>query len=385
MLKKYMDIKIASVIAYEKIIPASTYVDKAKIFNKRLVPRITDYHEEFDAENWLKDNLISKVPRWIRNHKLDYGLIISSDRLIPGISSAVQLMSEPSIKPYRNDSLYLANDMAQYFQHLPDKIPFLDFSVEEEMNFTLNDANIINEHIEISMNKINIKSSPKLECDVIKALDNSFPYKELANVFKKYGHVICTKFTMGGRLTSLNRKYVCDHEDQNEDKYEELHTINWQRMLELLNSYSDRDISNMKIDGINQWLISNSKNPDSWQIINRIQFTPLYKFLGVTLRKEIKIILSNEKRILMTGVSRLKNNKIRFRRIKFQQHLQSDDYQVIGSIISNNVRRSDLILKFQMRTISGFSAVIEDLYRESDESDDGYTFKKFYLPVCINF
>ncbi|CAG8827345.1 23541_t:CDS:2, partial [Gigaspora rosea] len=126
------------------------------------------------------------------------------------------------------------------------------------------------------------------------------------------------------------------------------HTINWQRMLELLNSYSDSYISNIKIDGINQWLISNSKNPDSWQIINRIQFTPLYKFLGVTLRKEIKIILSNEKRILMTGVSKLKNNKIRFRRIKFPQHLQSDDYQVIG-----------------------FSAVIEDLHRESEESDDG--------------
>ncbi|CAG8846615.1 7519_t:CDS:2, partial [Racocetra persica] len=51
-----------------------------------------------------------------------------------------------------------------------------------------------------------------------------------------------------------------------------------------------------------------------------------------------------------------------------------DNYQVIGSIVSNNSKRSDLNLRFQMLTVSGFSVIIEDIdnketSKETTEND----------------
>ena len=74
----------------------------------------------------------------------------------------------------------------------------------------------------------------------------------------------------------------------------------------------------------------------------------------------------------MTGVTKL-SSSTRYYRVDLNKDLKdyldkyplkypltSDDYQVIGSVIVNNERTKDLSVKFQMKSISGFSIIIKE-------------------------
>ncbi|CAG8767287.1 7841_t:CDS:2, partial [Racocetra fulgida] len=221
-----------------------------------------------------------------------------------------------------------------------------------------------------------IKPSQQLETEIKEALKKNNPYGELERIFAKYGNVFCTKFSMGGRLTKLNGfpltehaiKYVSNNIFEDFENHQE--TLNtWINLLDRFkmdkNMYIIEESSAHALaitnDNIDDWEKSVSKNLDSWQVVNRQQFIPLYKLFKDSIQKEIEFLHSNEVRILMTGISKLKNNKIRYYYENFNQPLESDEYQVIGSIVSDGSEEVNLSVSFQMLTVSGFSIVIEEL------------------------
>ncbi|CAG8699352.1 4322_t:CDS:2, partial [Gigaspora rosea] len=263
--------------------------------------------------------------------------------------------------------------------NLLDKMPFVTVKNNSQINSL--HCGIICEKIEMYIKDV-IKPSQQLEIEVEKALENNNPYKELEKVFAKYEHVFCIKFSMGGILTKLNEFPLTESEIKNvsNNKFDDIEshqeTLNaWLNLLDQFkmdkNMYIiEKSLSNVRNDyntivvsndNIDNWAKSVSKNLDAWQVVNLQQFIPLYKLFNNSLQKEIDFLLSNENRILMTGISKLKNNEIRYYYEKFNQPLESDEYQVIGSIISDGLEEVNLIVSFQMLTVSGFSIIIEEL------------------------
>ncbi|CAG8728964.1 3157_t:CDS:2, partial [Racocetra fulgida] len=204
------------------------------------------------------------------------------------------------------------------------------------------------------------------------------PYNDLEEIFKEYGQVFCLEFIMGERITKLNgfshfkqedlTKIVSNGFKELKDCHEilaEWKTLLNQHQMDSERFYLSNSNSTININNINDIDLCLStvvpKNQNSWKIINRLQLIPLYKLLKDDFQKEIEILLSDEERILMDGYFKLENNKIRYCTVNFGFLLKSDNYQIIGSIVSNNSKRSDLNLRFQMLTVSGFSVVIEDI------------------------
>ncbi|RIB21575.1 hypothetical protein C2G38_2176247 [Gigaspora rosea] len=394
MLQLY-EFKKATVFTYDEVIPTYTFLDAGKqqiCFNKRLVPGISTYHEECSMSVWIG------IQQLIRECKLEHGLITRSNEFIPSLYPAVELKFEPSIKllntatkfnishlSTQKELFYITRriDIFNNKFNLLDKMPFVTVKNNSQINSL--HCGIICEKIEMYIKDV-IKPSQQLEIEVEKALENNNPYKELEKVFAKYEHVFCIKFSMGGILTKLNEFPLTESEIKNvsNNKFDDIEshqeTLNaWLNLLDQFkmdkNMYIiEKSLSNVRNDyntivvsndNIDNWAKSVSKNLDAWQVVNLQQFIPLYKLFNNSLQKEIDFLLSNENRILMTGISKLKNNEIRYYYEKFNQPLESDEYQVIGSIISDGLEEVNLIVSFQMLTVSGFSIIIEELDNKS--------------------
>ncbi|KAF0344511.1 chitin synthase regulatory factor chr2 [Gigaspora margarita] len=407
----------ATVITYEEMIPTYIFLDtekQPKWFNKRLVPGISTYHEECSMGAWLG------IQQLIRERKLEHGLIAKSNEFISSLYPAVELEFEPSIKLLNTATklnishlstqkeLFYINSRIDIFNNkfnLLDKMPFVTVNHNSQINSL--HCDIICEKIEMDIKDV-INPSQQLEIEVEEALEKNNPYKELEKVFAKYGHVFCIKFSMGGILTKLNEFPLTESEIKNvsNNKFEDFEshqeTLNaWINLLDqfkmdknmyilekslshVRNDYNAIVVSN---DNIVDWEKSVSKNLDTWQVVNRQLFIPLYKLFNNSLQKEIDFLLSNENRILMTGISKLKNNEIRYYYEKFNQPLESDEYQVIGSIVSDGLEDVNLIVSFQMLTVSGFSIIIEELDNKSSMKSIAkfvfiYIFFKYSYQYC---
>ncbi|CAG8633245.1 7867_t:CDS:2, partial [Dentiscutata erythropus] len=390
IIQQLYEFKEANVITYEEVIPTYIFLDtekQQKSFNKRLVPGISTYHKEYSMSVWIG------IQQLIRKCKLEHGLVINANEFISSLCPAVELKLEPLIKlldtetklnishlSTQKELLYITSciDIFNNKCNLLDKIldeMHIDYQKSAELQINPIHCSIICEKIEIDIEDV-IEPSQQLKTEIEEALKKSNPYKELERVFAKYGHVFCIKFSMGGRLTKLNEFSLTEYKFKNvsNNKFEDFEshqeTLNaWINLLDRFkmdkNMYIIEESLSHAVavsnDNIDDWAKSISKNLDSWQVVNCQQFIPLYKlFKDNRLQKEIEFLYSNENRILMTGIAKLKNNKIRYYYEKFNQPLESDEYQIIGSIISDS-SEVNLTVSFQMLTVSGFSIVIEEL------------------------
>jgi hypothetical protein len=281
-------------------------------------------------EYWVQNNIHLNLPFWIKEHQLNHGMVITSFGLVPGTKPALEFLSVPLIEWEESQTklkiftLLNSNDYIDYIHEINIKdieIPFLTLDITlENNNIFVSQCNIFREKF-VWENQIS-KPSQQLVKDIKDALNSTNPCKSLTKVFSEYGHVVHTEIIMG----RLNDSTVTD---------------------------------NAAYDKINS---------NSWSLINKPKLIPLYEIFDEELKKQIQNLAGDEQMILMTGVTRLKSNKSRYYRVKFNNDLTSDDYQVIGSVIMNNKRFEGLNVKFQMMSISGFSIILEE-YKCLKESD----------------
>ncbi|CAG8525638.1 33612_t:CDS:2, partial [Gigaspora margarita] len=417
-IRQLYEFETSSVIAYEKVVPSYVRFDAKKrlgigvsktcpdYFDKRLVPDISICHTEICMKDWLgSNNIYLQIPKWVKQYQLDHGLVINSTVLIPSVKPAIELILEPSIFKFidspkmlnishvatQKDLFYKTNyvDVFSNSQNLLDDIPFVDSGIDTSPVNVIQ-CDIIYQQIQLTFIKEKIRLSNQLETAVIETLKKDNPYLKLEEIFKEYGQVFCLSFVMGERLNKLSGFSYIDQVNLTKiisNGYKEMKSCQtvfdeWRNLLSQLNMDSTKfDLPNGNltinindIDGFDPHLSTSPENPQSWKVINRSQLIPTYKLLNNVLQKEIELLLSNEERILMNGVSKLENGKIRYYNVNFGFNLKSDNYKVIGSIVSNNSKRSDLDVRFQMLTVSGFSIVIEeidnkDMLNETDDND----------------
>ncbi|CAI2181887.1 15034_t:CDS:10, partial [Funneliformis geosporum] len=396
-LNQIYKFETASVIAYESVISADN--TSLEIVN-RLIPGVMKHHEEITFDHWILDNIYLNLPLWIKEYQLDHGMVLTSYGLIPGKKPALEFLSVPSIKSYKQSNqtkMKISHSIIQkellysklYIDYSHKKInleeipfisPFNTMIANVTQCIIFQEEVIVTIFSETSQEKQTIKPSQQLVNDINEALNNINPYKSLTKVFSEYGHLVCAEITMGERLVITNQfvtqKEFCQKWIVSRDCAKTM-------LVKLLGKFNI-DVPNhliahdhsVNLDEIETWLNGISTKPNLWSLANQPELIPLYKILDDdNVKRQIDNLLENKQKILMTGVTKLSSYKTRYYRVNFDNHLMSNDYRVIGSVVMND-KRLDLNVKFQMIDIHGFSIMIEE-YKNLNKEIEG-DFKVFW-------
>ncbi|RGB32018.1 hypothetical protein C1646_763433 [Rhizophagus diaphanus] len=126
----------------------------------------------------------------------------------------------------------------------------------------------------------------------------------------------------------------------------------------IFNEYGE----SVKKDNLSQWI---DDTKDNLEIIEFDNIIPLYKILKMEQQKKIEDVLNkfnDHTRIIMTGITDLKDldndNVLHYKCIDLEISLEDKNYEVFGSIISeNNVRLDNIYVNFGLYDFNGFYAI----------------------------
>ncbi|CAG8485705.1 21176_t:CDS:2 [Cetraspora pellucida] len=406
-----------SVIAYEKVIPAFTKLDEKLLnsheipadwsasINKRLVPGITSFHKEQDINYWLINNITTNLPNWIEKYHMENGLLVTQNGLKCSKEKAIEFLCEPEFKFIESTSLKMF--------HIKNQIELLmninRIDINEKQVFEINpfalldlsdkevDAiacNIIQEQLKIQINteKNKFKVSNQFKNVIKKALKSKKPYTELINIFNKYGHYFCKNYILGKCLesvcysypelpTELLKIFQKPKELKERDELIEIWKIFQSKFN--VNAFSG-DRSVVKSDNIERWLNeNNSTYPETWYVVNRSKLIPIWELLDSNIQEQIRELIKNEERILMTGEERI-GNEIKYHRIEFDTPLRSNKYHIIGSVVTIDYKKTNLTVKFRLMDCYGFFAIIEDHKNLNDITYSGLKICWALIGVPLN-
>ncbi|CAJ0751635.1 8111_t:CDS:10, partial [Entrophospora sp. SA101] len=153
------------------------------------------------------------LPTWIEKSKLQYGLIIDeivnlADSIKSSLTTTNSLLHSHLLK---SDIKVVDDEMIKFFNQ---EVPFINLKVKDSWNLK-SKQNIEDSwdlgfkkttHYEISSQQIeltfeNFVPSNELIKAVCEALDTENPYHELEIIFNEYGHLLCKKIILGGKLS----------------------------------------------------------------------------------------------------------------------------------------------------------------------------------------
>ncbi|CAG8462414.1 19238_t:CDS:2 [Gigaspora rosea] len=392
-----------SVIAYEKVIPAFTRLDKQlqesfkalhKIpadwsmnINKRLVPGITSFHQEQDINDWLINNITINLLYWIKKYHMESGILVTQDGFSCSNEKVLEFLYEPEFNFSETTSLKIF--------HLKSPIDLLmnfnKIDVKEKQDFQINpfisidpskskvDAiacNIIQDQLKIQIHteKNKIKVSNQYKVDIEKVFESNNPYSSLINIFDKYGHYFCKNYIIGNSLESMCYSYselpvemFINFQRSKVPKGLDKLIKEWkifQSEFEVNAFSNDRSI--VKPEKVEKWFDeNNSTYPEAWYVVNRTELIPIWKLLDSNIKERINELIKDEERILMTREEKI-GSEITCHRIKFDTPLRSNQYQIIGSIFTIDYKKTSLAVKFRLMDCYGFYAIIEK-HKSSNE------------------
>ncbi|PKC59018.1 hypothetical protein RhiirA1_470052 [Rhizophagus irregularis] len=337
-------------------------------------PGIINFKEKLSLEDWVRDAEYDNLINLITDSHLFLGLIFNqSCEMKVSEEIAINLLEVPKVNV--RDKFYLeiirpltkleVNLISNNIFSIKDlnTFPFIenDKEIYEDYNHVLFKC----EQYEILLNKNNIKPTETFEKVVEKALNSMKPLKSLQDIFNKYGHLFPQRIILGSSLKIIL---------QNSSSYDSFdNIINLKPpIFESLKSYLDKlnisyfltqkgkSIENQDLDN---WIKDAN---DNLEIIEFDNIIPLYKILKKEQRSKIEDLLKNNYKILMTGVTNLgdlnNNNVEYYKRINIKPSLEDENYEVIGSIISEkNTKLEEININFGLYDYNGFFAVIKKL------------------------
>nr|CAG8475737.1 14867_t:CDS:2 [Entrophospora candida] len=394
--------------------------------------------QSLDNLNLLDDE---NLQSWIEKFKLQYGLIIDEMGIKKGNIQPIQPFNSStnlkinninltdSIKTnltitnsllhsylLKNDIKVIDDEMIKFFDQ---EDLFINSKVKDSWN-SESEQNIKDSwnlefkrtiHYEISSQQIeltfeNFVPSNKLIKDVHEALDTENPYHELEIIFNEYGHLLCKKIILGGKLSSslhldlnggeLSRSLHLDLNggelsnslnsdlnggklsrslqlDLNENLFKErtiekqidpLSMNNNKELDEMLKEWDeihrkvdyDFDLDNecffnknghtTKRNLVIEWIKIMAEDSEFWDVIYYADLIPLYKILEESLQKEIELLFKDQ--ILMIDSIKIEHKYTKYYRVDFKTPLKSDKYQIHGDIFNKNSEKCfDIIIKFK--------------------------------------
>ncbi|CAB4485949.1 hypothetical protein RhiirA5_418921 [Rhizophagus irregularis] len=363
--------KSGFIISYYSLIPIShleKIMSSTDDFLDEKQPEVTNFKEILNLEEWIGDAVSDNLASWTRDFQLFQGLVfnqncemkISKKTAINFIKIPVVNTSNKSymklIKPSTKlEASLISNDVFSL-----DSLSFLSH-IKSNNECYGNYLHILIkcEQYEILLNKDNVRPTKEFEHIIEEALNSMMPLKVLQDIFNKYGHLFPQRIILGRSLKNIlptlsSSKFETIVSDPKSFK---LH------IDELNISYFLTP--NGKIIEIND-LLNWIQNPSNLEIIEFDNIIPLYKILEEQQQKKIDDLLQNNHRILMTGVTDLKdlnNSDVEYyKRINIELSLEDDNYKVFGSIISkDNSKLEGIYVNFGSYDLNGFFAMIKKL------------------------
>ncbi|CAB5376194.1 unnamed protein product [Rhizophagus irregularis] len=336
-------------------------------------PGVINFKEKLSLEDWVRDVEYDNLISLITDSHLFQGLIFNqSCEMKVSEKIAINLLEVPKvnvrdkscleiIRPSTKLEVNLISNNIFSIKNL-NTFPFIenDKEIYEDYNHVLFKC----ERYEILLNKNNIKPTETFEKGIEKALNSMRPLKSLQDIFNKYGHLFPQRIILGSSLKIIL---------QNSSSSDAFDNINFKSpIFDSLKSYLDKlnisylltqkgkSIENQDLDN---WIKDAN---DNLEIIEFDNIIPLYKILKKEQQSKIKDLLKSNYKILMTGVTNLRdlnNNNIEYyKRINIKPSLEDENYEVIGSIISeNNTKLEEININFGLYDYNGFFAVIKKL------------------------
>ncbi|CAB5209038.1 unnamed protein product [Rhizophagus irregularis] len=332
--------KIIDIISYD-LIPISQLrhstlsIDDLNTFYERQ-PGVTKFEKKLSLEEWVGDEVYSNLMSWTEDFHLFQGLIVNEDYEIK-ISKKIVVDFVEIPKVNINNKSYQRN--IKPLTNLEDILISNNiFSIKDLSAFPFIKNNFRDygdyihilfkcERYEILLDKDLIKPTKEFEQAIESALNSTKPLKILRDILNEYGHLFPQRIILGSSLKNILPSNSIPVVDLEKLAFDDLN----------ISYLLTREGEVIEINNLSNW-IQNTDN--SLEIIEFDNIIPLYKILEVEQQKKIDDILKNDFRIIMTGITDLKdldnNDVMHYKRINLnsESSLGSEDYKVFGSIIS---------------------------------------------------
>ncbi|CAI2181930.1 7226_t:CDS:2, partial [Funneliformis geosporum] len=371
MRQLYQD-NVIDIISYINLISVSQ-LKSGKLtedFENNKHTGIANFREEVNFEKWVGNTEYVKLAKWIKDFHLFQGLAINKSYKIESSKKfAIKFMEVPEVN-LRDESYFeIINPTSKLEEiFIFNKIssvknsrtfPFIKLDDFNNMNFI--HLVVKYEKYEILINRDYIEPSEEFNNAIEKAFNEMKPFNALQAVFDEYGHLFPLRIILGKSLKNMSTTNFFDT----------FKKINLELPITSLHSYLNKlNISYLTTqkgyiieDNYDDWF---QKSNNDLEIIEYDEIISLYDILESEQKKNIDCILSNNLKIIMTGINDLKNldkdNVQHFKRINIDLSLEDENYEVFGSIITkNNLMSKDFLVKFRLFDVNGFSSIIKPL------------------------
>ncbi|PKY51493.1 hypothetical protein RhiirA4_468570 [Rhizophagus irregularis] len=326
--------------------------------------------EKLSFKDWVGNAAYDNLISWIIDFRLFYGLMTNQNYKIEISKEIVISFTEiprinlsgktylKIIKPSTKSEFSLISSNIYSIKNF-DSFPFIRSNVEyyEDFNCVL----VKCERYEILLDVDNVNPTKEFEQAIEKALESMKPLKDLQRIFNEYGQLFPQRIILGGSLkiilpnSSLNNTF--EKVNDVDEIFKLLDNLNVSYLL-------TQKGESVKKENLSQWI---DDTKDNLEIIEFDNIIPLYKILKMEQQEEIEYILNkfnDHTRIIMTGTTDLKdldNDKVlHYKCIDLEISLEDKNYEVFGSIISeNNVRLDNVYVNFGLYDFNGFYAIIK--------------------------
>ncbi|CAG8532582.1 17096_t:CDS:2 [Funneliformis caledonium] len=362
-LRKLYQDNIINIISYEDLVSIKGEISSDKH------PGIANFKEKLGLEMWVGNEAYVKLAKWIKDFHLFLGLAINKSNEVESSKKfAINFIEVPTINSRDESYFELINPTTKLEEIL---ISNNIFSIKNFRNFPFiinddfNDKENIHlvvkyEQYEILISRYHIKPSEVFKNAIEEALKSMKPFNALQDVFNVYGHLFPLRIILGKSLKNILTTEIFGIEKINL----KLPILSLQSYLNNLNiTY----LTTQKGEVVEEddWF---KKTNNDLEIIEYDEVISLYDVLEAEQKKNIDLILNNNLKVILTGINDLKDLDIdnieHYKRINIELSLENENYEVFGSIITNdNLKSEDFLARFRLFDVNGFSVMIKPLKR----------------------
>ncbi|PKC12131.1 hypothetical protein RhiirA5_412196 [Rhizophagus irregularis] len=366
--------KMIDIISYENLTSlqhGTSSINDLETYNE-IQPGITDFKEKLNLEEWVGDAIHNNLVNWVRDFRLFQGLLV---RKIDKIENSKKIICNFIKIPEINliDRFYL--DIIKPVTKLEQRfISNNIFSIQNLSTFPFiknNDESyegyshvlVKYEKYEILLNMDSLKPTKEFEQAIEEALNSIKPLKALQDVHDEYGHLFPQKIVLGKSLKNILQNLT-------PITFGDVNDVN--KILILLDNLNVSYLLTQKgriieKNDLHSWFRNINNHLEVVKFDNII---PSYKILKAEQQRKIDDILKNNFKIIMTGITDLtdlnNNNVENYKRIEFGLSVGSENYEVFGSIISeNNTKLEEIYVNFGLYDFKGFYAIIKKVEETS--------------------
>ncbi|CAG8734316.1 9493_t:CDS:2, partial [Dentiscutata erythropus] len=382
-MKDLYEDNTVEIISYEEVVPIYTFLKNKELietFTNRLVPEISDMHEELTFKDWISDLASAYLLTWIDKYHFHKGILIDQFGISPTKKSAATFTSRTTVSKIDDHCLQIIQPKTSVEEILSENnidhdsslISFIEQSTIILGKMEPTDTSYLflqNKKIKISIENRCFIPLPNFIKAMEDALNDIKPYKALRKVFEEFGYFLPRTIILGNQI----KESFYNSTDKSINPFKKQFTATSQDDIdkvfkEEIKYFVDKNLltSNGQIieqKQIFNWFSKYGNDDKHFKIIG-MNLVPTYKILEDKLQNEVEIILNNrlDLKVLLTGIKAINVNEYHTEthfRINFDKSFDSNSFDVFGLVIDKHgVKLENCVVRFDLFDFYGFSAFV---------------------------